>query len=399
MSILSLDFNTLTAANPYTIGSAPDNLTGYSVVTGANPGKIYSAAPKVWSMASGTNAMWRNDALLTGNVIKCSVQLTSPVSSSSVGCAFVNSDNDGLMLITGTGTNNFRIFAVLDGQLSGSALWTQATAPIANATIEFRRTFTGGNYEYEVFQNGTKVGTTYTNNTYNTPMYGATVSRGGDLRTFSVEYTPAQTITNINSGNPVTVGQQNVVINHTGFTGAITSVTTNRTGVTCSIVSGDANSTTVNVSGWVEAGNYPVTDISVQYTLSRSGESASASQTLTKPTGYSQVTFSGAIIDNQNLLGYHINAAGHTVEGGTAYYDTTTVGSLTVYPDTDWTSNPAGGTFDLWFIPASGATAGKSYKFEVSVQNGAIVGVSGGLTSVGLTSVGLTSVGLTAVGL
>ena len=143
MTIISLDFNTLTAANPYTIGAAPDNLAGYSVVVGANQGKIYSASPKVWAMASGANAMWRNDTLLVGTVIKTTVTLTNPATSNSAGCSFVNSSGNGLMLITGTGTNNFRIFAVVAGQLSGSALWTQATAPSASASVEFRRTFTG----------------------------------------------------------------------------------------------------------------------------------------------------------------------------------------------------------------------------------------------------------------
>jgi hypothetical protein len=397
MTVLSLDFGTLTAANPYTIGSAPDNLAGYSVVVGANTGKIYGS-PKVWSMATGSNAMWRNDTLLVGTVIKTSIVITSPASSSSFGCAFVNADHDGLMLLTGTGTNNFRIFAVVDGQLSGSALWSQGTAPIASATVEFRRTFTGGNYEYEVFQNGAKVGTTYTNNTYNTSMYGATVSRGGDIVSFNVEYTPAQTVDSINSGNPITVGQTGVVIAHTGFTGAVTSVTTNRSGVTCAITAGDANSTTVTVSGWVDGGAYPVVDNTVTFTCTRGAESASATQTLTKPANYAQVTFSGAITDDPNLIGYHLEANGHTVNGGTFYYRTNQVSTLTVNADTSWTSDPAGGTFSATFIPSSGATSGNAYLFDITLLNGSIVSVQG-LTSVGLTSTGLTQIGLTSVGL
>jgi hypothetical protein len=399
MPVLSIDFNTLTVADPYVIGSAPDNLTGYSVVAGANNGKIYSAAPKRWGLSSGANAMWRNNTPLVGSVIKCTFTLLSPVSSNAAGCAFVNDSNDGLMLITGTGTNNFRIFAVVDGQLSGSALLGVAIAPIANATIEFRRTFTGTNYEYEIFQNGSKIGPTYTNNTYNTAMYGATVSRGGDIATFSVEYTAAQTITSINSGNPVTVGQTGVVINHTGFTGAATAVTTNRAGVTCTITAGDANSTTVSVSGWVDGAPYPVVDNTVTFTVSRSGESASATQTLTRPANWAQQTFSGAILDDPNLIGFNLAAAGHTVNGGTFYYRTNQVSSLTVNPDTSWASAPAGGTFDAVFIPSAGATAGNAYLFEITVLNGSIVSVSGGLTSIGLTAIGLGVIGLTEVGL
>ena len=397
MAVISLDFGTLTAANPYTIGSAPDNLAGYSVVVGANDAKIYGA-PKVWSLASSGNAMWKNNTPLSSSVIYAKVTLPTPVSSNAAGCAFVNSGNDGLMLLTGTSTNNFRIFAVVDGQLSGSALWTQATAPIASATVELRRTFTGGNYEYEVFQNGAKVGATYTNNTYNTEMYGSTVSRGGDLSAFSVEYTPAQTVDSINSGNPVTVGQTGVVIAHTGFTGAVTSVTTNRSSVTCAITAGDASSTTVTVSGWVEGGAYPVVDNTVTFTCTRGAESASATQTLTKPANYAQVTFSGAITDDPNLIGYHLAANGHTVNGGTFYYRTNQVSALTVNVDTSWTSDPAGGTFSATFIPSAGATSGNAYLFDITLLNGSIVSVQG-LTSVGLTSTGLTQIGLTSVGL
>jgi hypothetical protein len=206
-------------------------------------------------------------------------------------------------------------------------------------------------------------------------------------------------ITSINAENPVTVGQVGMVIAHTGFTGAITSVTTNRSGVTCSIASGNATSTSVNVAGWVDGGPYPVVDNSVTFTVSRAGESASGTQTLTRPANWAQQTFSGAILDNPNLIGFNLAAAGHTVNGGAFYYRTNQVSSLTVNADTSWTSAPAGGTFDAVFIPSTGATAGNAYLFEITVLNGSIVvAPGGGLTSIGLTAIGLGAIGLTAIG-
>lgn len=208
----------------------------------------------------------------------------------------------------------------------------------------------------------------------------------------------SQLITSINSGNPVTVGQTGVVIAHTGFSGALDSVTTNRSGVTCTITAGNASSTTVTVSGWVEGGAYPVVDNTVTFTCTRGAESASATQTLTKPANYAQVTFSGAITDDPNLIGYHLNAAGHVVDGGAFYYRNNQVATLTVNADTSWTADPAGGTFRATFIPITGATAGNSYFFDITVINGSIADASG-LSVAGLSNSGISNAGLSVSGL
>lgn len=395
MPTKTLNFNSLTAASPYVIGSAPDNLSGYTKPTGSSNIVIVDVGGvKYFRSENSSNSVFRDNTILTGGVRRSRVTL-GLTNGSSNGPALLDADDNGYSALTSDGTGNTRLFKVVNSQL-GTQIGSSITHTHADNQVREIRWETGG--VISLWVDGSQIGSNFNDTSY-TPIYAAAISRTGLLRSMESEFTAAQTITSINSGNPVTVGQTGVVIQHTGFTGAITSVTTNRSGVTCAITAGDANSTTVTVSGWVEGGAYPVVDNTVTFTCTRSSESASATQTLTKPANYAQVTFSGAIIYDENLLGYHINAAGHTVEGGTAYYDTTTVASLTVYADTSWTSDPAGGTFDLWLIPASGATAGKSYKFEVSVQNGSIVDVSGGLSSIGLTSIGLTSTGLTSVGL
>ena len=204
------------------------------------------------------------------------------------------------------------------------------------------------------------------------------------------------TITSINAGSPVAVGQSGVVISHTGFSGAITSVTTDKAGVTCVITAGDASSTTVTISTWVDGVEYPVTNTSVLFTCTFGAETASASQTLTKPANYAQVTFWGAITDEQNLIGKNLQDQGHVVEGGTFYYRTGQVTPLTVYPNTSWIADSAGGAFNATFIPLTGATAGNAYLFEVTLNN--IIGL-GGISIAGLSISGLSSSGLSVTGL
>jgi hypothetical protein len=87
------------------------------------------------------------------------------------------------------------------------------------------------------------------------------------------------------------------------------------------------------------------------------------------------VTFSGAITDDPNLIGKNLQDNGHTVEGGTFYYRTNQVSTLTVNVDTSWTSDPAGGTFSATFIPYAGPTSGNAYLFDITVRDGSIAPV------------------------
>ena len=378
MTIINLDFNTLTVAAPYVIGSPPDNLTGYSVVTGANNGKIYSVLPKVWS-ANGTNAMWRNDTPLSSLVIKVSAALPTPVSSNAAGVSFVNASGNGLMLITGTSANNFRIFAVVAGQLSGGALWTQATSPVAGATVEFRRTFTGGNYEYEVFQNAVKVGATYVNNTYNTDMYGSVVSRGGDIRTMAVEYTPAQTLDTLT--DPLVAG---AAFSGTcaGFTDGAATLSSNGVSVAVTIASGAFSGT------WpiaVDEQAYPTLPKSAQtITLTQGGNTATITSDLEQP-----------VVDDDTYLTYYIEQDGFTADGGQFVF--TPYSDLVIGTDGGALVTGAG-TIVGYFIPATGTGAGNAYYYTFNVIDGGAV-ANGGLSVAGLSNSGLSNSGLSVTGL
>lgn len=395
MATINLVFSTLTAANPYTIGSAPDNLTGYSVPGTANQGKIYGS-PKVWSMASGTNATWRNDTQLTSSVISSKIKLPSPVSSNAVCVALLDSSHNGILVITGTGTNNFRLFAVANGVLSGGALRTDAVAPIAGATIELRRTISGANHDYEIFQNGSKIGATYTNNTYNA-QYGACMSRGGDLAEFAVEYTPAQTVVSINSGNDIIQGATGTAALLNGFTSRPTSITTNQTGLTCSNIGGTTNAPTWDNSGWAEGQQYPSLPVNVNFTFTFNTETTTGTETVTYPVTHTKVVFSSTPdITSLDGMGYWLNSAGHVVAGGDWYH--TTFSDLVC--DSDARISVTGtGIFTGYFRPFSGSTAGRVYYWEFEVVDGSITSATGGLVTRGLTETGLIARGLVTRGL
>jgi len=381
---------------PWQIGnSTPAYPEGY--IQGGDAGKILSGAYTKFS-GSG-NSVLLDDTPLLGNVIAAAVTLGAVFTDAQGPCICSPSGTGYQFLINST---NIRCFA-----MSNFILGTQVGASIAfivpsGHDVRVERNNTTGVMTVLTGPAGgspTSRGSVTQVNANTDWRAGGFVRSAAAIAAITSDFTAAQTITSINSGNPIAVGQSGVVIAHTGFTGTATSVTTNRAGVTCTITAGDANSTTVSVSGWVEGGSYPVVDNAVTFTVSRSGESASATQTLTRPANWAQQTFAGAILDDQNLIGFNLAAAGHTVNGGAFYYRTNQVSSLTVNADTSWTSAPAGGTFDAVFIPSAGATAGNAYLFEITVLNGSIVVESGGgLTSIGLTAIGLGVIGLTAIG-
>jgi len=375
--------------------STPAYPSGYT--QRGDPARILSGK---YTKFSGTgNTVLLDDTALTGNSISVRA-ITGTVSSEAQGVCLCTPDGAGYQFLINN--SNVRCFLMSNFAL-GSQLGSSIAFVVASGSlIDVTRNNTTGEM---VFSSGAVGGAltprgVVTQVNVNTDWRaGVFVRNAGEISSLTSYYVAAQTITSINGGNPVAAGQTGVVIAHTGFTGAATSVTTNRAGVTCTITVGDANSTTVSVSGWTEGGPYPIVDNAVTFTVSRAGESASATQTLTRPANWAQQTFAGAILDDQNLIGFNLAAAGHTVNGGTFYYRTNQVSSLTVNADTSWTSAPAGGTFDAVFIPSAGATAGNAYLFEITVLNGSIVVESGGgLTSIGLTAIGLGVIGLTAIG-
>lgn len=406
MTTITLLASSLTAANPYVIGSAPDNLTGYSVPGAANQAKIYGV-PKVWSMASGTNATWRCDTQLTGNVISSKIKLPSPVSSNAVCAALLDGSHNGILVITGTGTNNFRLFAVANGVLTGSQLRTpDAVAPIAGATVELRRTINGASHDYEIFQSGSKIGATYTNNTYNA-TYGACMSRGGDIAEFSVEYTPAY---EINTFTDPLVPSAAASGTQTGFSNG--AITADFGGLTFTgTVSGSAISGTM--SSFVDGGLCPLLPAaSVSGTFTQGGNTANLTRAISVPTGLQELrdgggtpaNFSGIVLGDPKYIGQSFADAGNPLTTLDRSYVDPSYG-LTIDQDgrvrlnaPDHPTDPVPSlpyTTTLWI--RRGAD-GKAYSHTLTIDEEGNVS-TGGLSVAGLSNSGLSNAGLSVSGL
>lgn len=391
MADITYDFTAQSDVNPWVA-------SGWSKATGSSNGRI---SLSLYTSVNSSNAIYLYNSAITpvSNKIHTSIVNGNFTGDSlgSRGNAIMSAAGDGIFTLIRQ--SDIRVYRTTVGGGSNTLNQIGSTTAITAADNDiFDLEYDVSNGNIVVRKNGTSIFTaTDTTHIFTTgspdPVKIAALRSGvcsraatGRVREVTVfDVAAPVAITSINSGNPVTVGQAGVVIAHTGFTGAVTSVTTNRSGVTCAITAGDANSTTVTVSGWVEGSAYPVVDNTVTFTCARGAESASATQTLTKPANYAQVTFSGAITDDPNLIGYHLAANGHTVNGGTFYYRTNQVSTLTVNVDTSWTSDPAGGTFSATFIPSSGATSGNAYLFDITLLNGSIVS----LNSTGYMGIGI----------
>lgn len=274
MTILSLDFDTLAAADPAT----PP--TGYAKPAGSDNAKIFGAAPKVFGLSSGTNTIWYSTTAMTGSVVEARITLPAVVSTDSCGVALLDTSFNGLMVLTGVTAGNFRIFAVLNGQLTGAALFTSATIPSGSAVIRFRRTITAGNDDYEVFQNDVKLGATYTNNNYDV-VYGGAVSRFGAVKSMAIEYTAAQSVDTLT--NPLVLGSA-FSGTSTGFTSGAATLSTGSQSAATTLATGAFSGTMPTLTDGSAWPLLPAT--SVTATLTQGAVTANILVGLSLPTGW-----------------------------------------------------------------------------------------------------------------
>jgi hypothetical protein len=377
-----LDFNTLPELNPATPPS------GYTKPAGADAARIGTIGSfKLFYLSGAAQAIWYDNLSLTGTVISAKGVLPVTVSSSAVGVCLIDASGNGLMVLTSTSTNNFRIFAVANGQLSGSALMTASVTPLSNAEIELRKT----NNDYEVFQNGIKVGTTYTTASY-TPTFAGAVSRGGQLRSLESEYIAAFTLDTLT--DPLVAGSA-FSGTCTGFADGAATLSSNGLSVAVTIASGAFSGTWPQA---VDAQPYPTLPKTAQtITLTQGADTATITSDLELPAGMEVVNLVSPITNDDTYLGYYFEQDGFTAEG--AQFVFTPYSDLTMAADGGVEVTGEGNLIG-YFIPATGTGAGNAYYYTFQISDGGAV-VSGGrpLTSVGLTSSGLTSLGLTSVGL
>ena len=243
---------------------------------------------------------------------------------------------------------------------AGSTIATLVTTNTANAT--YSMDFDDSTGAITVKKNGTTVLTgTYTD-TPNLKL-GIRSYNSGTAQSYAsvtIDYTPAQEITSINSGNPITANQTTVASVTTGFTGLPTSITCNLAGITCSSIGGTTNAPTFVKSQRVNGQPWPLNGATATFTYVNGSESANGTQVIQKEDAEVVYTFSGVITDDPASIGYWLAQDGFTVEGGEHSY--TPYGDLVLTADGGGTVTDAG-TFHGWFRPATGIGAGNVYSY------------------------------------
>lgn len=384
--IKTLLISSLTDANPYTIGAAPDNLAGYTKPSGSDAARVSSST---WYLAGATETMWLDDTILTGTTIYARAKIGATVSSSAAGVVISDINGTGYEVIFGTTAGNFRVFATLNGKLSGSVLagGTFATVPVANAWIELSHTGT----TLTVKQNGSTLGSV-AGITRPTNARAGMSSRGGQLVGLESEYDAAQSVVSINGGSPFTASQTSSSAETLGFTGLPASITSNVTGLTFGGIGGTANAPTFTKSVRTDGAVYPKDGVTATVTFTNGAESTSTTIPCNKNTDETEVVVSSPINDDITcLFGAIYAATGRTAVTGDYGYYKVPVGmsDLTIGVDGRIQSTNAG-TFQYW---AYTAATGVNYYYSVTItESGVVIGV--GLTSAGLTVSGLTSPGL-----
>lgn len=213
---------------------------------------------------------------------------------------------------------------------------------------------------------------------------------------FTVTGAAAQTITDINGGEPIVYGSTGNIATITGYTLAPNVCTVD--GITQTITAATTSSATFNLAGFVDGETRSDPTANQDVVLTRGSETATLSHPVALPTGWDTETVASAVTDNDKYLfytGYGVDSTNGNklffdTEGqtlGTDNFHINPDGRILVHPDYVGTK-----TVWLWI-----AATGEMVEITVPVSEAGVD--NRGLTAVGLTSAGLTAIGLTAVGL
>ena len=384
----TIDFRLQALANP---ASPP---TGWALGTGSLASRFFSRGEVGWE-ATSNQSLWYNTTAMTGDVIESEVtaglQYTVPI-----GAAIVDASGNGYMVTNTSTASQLKVFKVVASQSSGSALATYSSPMTTGQKIKLVRTVSTD--LYEIYINGSLIGSyTPSPNIYN-PIYGACVSQYGSIRQVDLYYSPAQTVTSINGGNPFTASQTTSSAVTTGFTGLPSSITSNVTGLTFSGIGGTTNSPTFTKSVRTDGAVYPKDGVTATVTFTNGAESASTTISCNKNADETEVVVASPINDDITcLFGAIFAATGRSAANDDEVYHTVPAGmsDLVINPDGTMEVTNAG-TFDCWVWTLA---TGVNYYYSVTITESGGVVINGGLTSSGLTSIGLTRVGLTSSGL
>lgn len=325
---------------------------------------------------SSANTLWECNT--NPSVDSYSVYITSGAAGANArGFAFFNSSGNGFMFIARS--TDIRVFALATYALSGTALATYGITLSTNDVIRCDITQSTGTYV--VKQNGTTRGT-FINTTYTSGLVSGILSRAGNIKDFTLEYTPAYSVTSINGGSPFTASQTASSAVTTGFTGLPTSITSNVTGLTFSNIGGTTNAPTFNKSVRTDGAVYPKDGVTATVTFTKGSETASITIACNKDADETEVIVASPINDDvTTLFGAIFAATGRSAASGDEVYHKIPSAMLTNGVDTISPADaisPNGemqfynaGTFTCWVW--TNAT-GVNYYYSVTItESGEVV--------------------------
>lgn len=307
----SIDFNDLTAAAPYVIGSAPDNLTGYALY-GSGQFEIRQRDVRQLELYSGSIAIFYHTSALVGAELIASVNLG--VVSDYGGVGLIDSaTGNGYYAQRERSSNRIYLFKLVAGA-QGAQVGTHISNTAADnqkLTIELNPT----TKDIKLYINDVQIGTTFNDATYN-PNKPAVITQGLSIYSFSSDVVSAQSLT---IGSDLTPEEERTDT-CTGFADGAADISFAGVSVAVTIASGSFTWTVPSMSGGVVWPRLPSAGTTI--TLEQDDISANTTADITLPVDWQTLrendepgdeedpnpvaNFAGIVTDNDQYIGYHI---------------------------------------------------------------------------------------------
>jgi hypothetical protein len=327
---------------------------------------------------SSLNTIWGCNTVPSADVFTQTVQV-GVSNSNSRGCAVYDSSGNGFMFIARN--TDVRVFALASYALSGAALATYTTAVASNANITVETTQSTGTH---VVKNaGVTVGT-FVNLTYTSGLSAGLLSRSGAVKQYTLEFTPAQTLT---IPDDITLLTEYTDNDATGFADGTATLSYGGVDVAVTVASELFDFTLPMIAHDVVSPRLPA--VGAEFTLTQGATTATDNANIFLPAGYDTTrvgdvsggdpaNFAGIVDDDPTYLGYAFAQASNDLTTSDSAVFVTSDGYL-VGRDTFIQSNEfeidgitpvLPRTDDLYVWRAS---TGKYYEHSVTLSDAGVV--------------------------
>jgi len=345
----------------------PDTLsyptpTGFTART-SNGARILSGA---LLGLSGNNTFWTSDTVIPVSTFSAAVKVKT-VNYTSRGVGFCTNTGAGLMFIARD--TDIRIFALVNGELSGGAIGAPYTITLAEndiISVDVSLTSLGGTYVTK--QNGITRGT-FTNSTYTSTsgLFAGFVLRSSQITEFSLSYISPYTIESLT--NPLVTGAA-FSGTASGFTAGAATLTGGGLSIPVTIAGGaDPKAFSGTLTALADSISYPIVPAAgVTWTLTQGTSIASISRDLDLPETWQSVKWYSSTItglsSNPTSLIPAFDAIGLPLNVGDAIiYERVNGLTITSSGDVIFTSSPINTT-----VYVRRASDGKVYAHAVTLS-------------------------------